>query len=499
MQLEVPCSSAPTAHDAMHPNSLHQSSYALIASPAFSCRGPGPVVPCGNGVVGTGLCSNANLCCSSQGTCGASEWAVPKDSLRLAHPVFGTQLLLGAVSRLAPVAQPPEVALAVPPAVPARLWCMPDPPPHPPARPLAAAAASACGGLCFGGPCLRTPITPVHVPEDPLATTPCGNGDVGTKQCPAYLGSNFCCSKWGYCGTTPDHCGCGRGGGFSGRVAAAGCGGFELGADLSGEDRTGCAWCSASGAHARWLGTGCRLLLLLLSSSRACIFPNTPCQHHATHPPLPAGPTVWAAPAAPSASPRARAVLSPGCAPPWACRCGHGSERLPQRGATPYMNHAGCLPLPGACYPTARPPPATTTHARPSARPLAPAGAWAWCSWWQWGGCSAAAPGCTYIDSFQNCLLACVTALQFSHAAHMYAVGGRCHFPLTARPTLFPLPALFCIRLAPFQRPLAGQQLSSFFFPHFLSSDRRVLACFAGSPRRGILAGQVGGFVDPCD
>lgn len=172
-------------------------------------------------------------------------------------------------------------------------------------------------------------------------------------------------------------------------------------------------------------------------------------------------------------------ALRTGCAAARTAVRGYGAGlcRLLLGSNAPNMLSAGWLPLPVAHYLIPMPRPATTPHARPSARPLEPAGAWAWCGWWQEGVLRRC---CAWlyirIDSFQNCLLACVTALQFSHAAHIYAVGGRCHFPLTAFPTLFPLPAFFCTRLAPFQRPLAGQQLSSFFFPHFLSSDRRVLA-----------------------
>jgi len=53
-------------------------------------------------------------------------------------------------------------------------------------------------------PTAPTPTAPVPAPvPSPISNNPCGGGDVGDGIC---ADPTLCCSEWGWCGTTPDHC-----------------------------------------------------------------------------------------------------------------------------------------------------------------------------------------------------------------------------------------------------------------------------------------------------
>mmetsp|Transcript_2782 Transcript_2782/g.4157 ORF Transcript_2782/g.4157 Transcript_2782/m.4157 type:complete len:483 (-) Transcript_2782:24-1472(-) len=90
----------------------------------------------------------------------------------------------------------PDPTAVLPPTTPAPVSEAPiyKAPPAPPTSPIA-------------------PVAPVSLPTDLVSADPtsapsndqefCGNGSVGNGVC---QNSNFCCSTWGWCGTTVDHC-----------------------------------------------------------------------------------------------------------------------------------------------------------------------------------------------------------------------------------------------------------------------------------------------------
>lgn len=70
----------------------------------------------------------------------------------------------------------------------------------------------------------------------PQVKQPCGNGVVGNGICP----NNLCCSKWGWCDKSPDHCGGGT------------CGNGKRGDGLCANRKLCCSkwgWCDSSAAH----------------------------------------------------------------------------------------------------------------------------------------------------------------------------------------------------------------------------------------------------------
>lgn len=98
---------------------------------------------------------------------------------------------------VAPSTKAPTVVL--PPTTPAPVSEAPiyKAPPAQPTAPIAPVA----------------PTAPVNPPTDPVSAAPtpspvdaeefCGNGSVGNGVCE---NSNLCCSEWGWCGVTSDHC-----------------------------------------------------------------------------------------------------------------------------------------------------------------------------------------------------------------------------------------------------------------------------------------------------
>ena len=88
-------------------------------------------------------------------------------------------------------------------------------------------------------PISKPVVAPVNAPVSPPITSggTCGGGNRGNGICPM---NGYCCSQWGYCGTTADYC----------KVSTSGtCGGGQRGDGLC-PDRTLC--CSKWG----WCGTG---------------------------------------------------------------------------------------------------------------------------------------------------------------------------------------------------------------------------------------------------
>ncbi|PNW83258.1 hypothetical protein CHLRE_05g233304v5 [Chlamydomonas reinhardtii] len=179
----------------------------LLRAVASRNAAPPPARPCGGGFIGTGQCpgstGGSGQCCSEFGYCGTGEQ------------------FCGPRCRGGPCIQ------------------YPSPPPAPPQPPPACGSGQVGGGLCAdptqccslagwcgvgadcaagwcgvgsdycglgckGGPCV------VYSPPPPGTLPLCGGGAVNGGQC-QYPGD--CCSQWGWCGTSADHCGAGCQGG----------------------------------------------------------------------------------------------------------------------------------------------------------------------------------------------------------------------------------------------------------------------------------------------
>jgi hypothetical protein len=142
-------------------------------------KDPPIVATCGDGIVGNGICGDS-LCCSEWGYCGNT------DDYCKGNPT-STPTPQG-------IDKDPPAVVSCGDGIVGNGKCKDN---------LCCSEFGFCGNTedhCKGNP--TSSPTPQGIDKDPPAVVSCGDGIVGNGKCK----DNLCCSEWGFCGNTDDHC-----------------------------------------------------------------------------------------------------------------------------------------------------------------------------------------------------------------------------------------------------------------------------------------------------